>query len=236
MNSREQSLNKPTNRPGLPQIVYRIADYAAFRQRLLAALPQALRPPTGGGDTVPLVDFTADDEAQDEAQITSPFPSANPSNQAPLANLTTRDEDDPAIALLDAWAVVADVLTFYQERIANEGYLRTSTERRSVLELARAIGYELNPGVAASTYLTFSVEDTPTSPRVATIPQGTQIMSVPGPGNFPRPLKPARSSRPTPIGMPSNPGQDDRKWFAISPANCTSAAPKPNSRSAIKFS
>ena len=55
----------------------------------------------------------------------------------PLAALTTRAPDDPAIALLDAWATVADVLTFYQERIANEGFLRTATERRSVLELAR---------------------------------------------------------------------------------------------------
>ena len=59
--------------------------------------------------------------------------------------LTTRDADDPAIALLDAWATVADVLTFYQERIANEGYLRTATERRSVLELARLIGYRSGP-------------------------------------------------------------------------------------------
>ena len=63
--------------------------------------------------------------------------------------LTTRADDDPAIALLDATAVLLDVLTFYQERIANEGYLRTATERMSVLELARAIGYELKPGVAA---------------------------------------------------------------------------------------
>ncbi len=36
-------------------------------------------------------------------------------------------------------AALADVLTFYQERIANEGYLRTATERRSILELAREI-------------------------------------------------------------------------------------------------
>ena len=71
--------------------------------------------------------------------------------------------DDPAIALLDAWATVGDVLTFYQERIANEGYLRTATERRSVLELARAIGYELSPGVAATTYLVFEVEAASTS-------------------------------------------------------------------------
>ena len=46
-------------------------------------------------------------------------------NVMPLAGLTTRDPSDPSIALLDAWAVVADVLTFYQERIANEGYLPT---------------------------------------------------------------------------------------------------------------
>jgi hypothetical protein len=68
----------------------------------------------------------------------------------PLSALTTRDLDDPAIAMLDAWAVALDVLSFYQERIANEGYLRTSTERRSIVELARAIGYELRPGLAAS--------------------------------------------------------------------------------------
>lgn len=97
----------------------------------------------------------------------------------PLAKLNTRAVDDPAIALLDAWAMVADVLTFYQERIANEGYLNTATEQRSVLELARSIGYELNPGVAASTFLAFAVEDTPTSPSIAKVPKGTQVVSVP---------------------------------------------------------
>ena len=78
--------------------------------------------------------------------------------QPALARLTTRTDDDPAIALLDAWACSLDVLTFYQERIANEGFLGTCTERRSVLELARAIGYELRPGVAASTDLAFTLE------------------------------------------------------------------------------
>lgn len=97
----------------------------------------------------------------------------------PLPKLNTRAVDDPAIALLDAWAMVADVLTFYQERIANEGYLNTATEQRSVLELARSIGYEINPGVAASTFLAFAVEDTPTSPSVAKVPKGTQVVSVP---------------------------------------------------------
>jgi predicted phage baseplate assembly protein len=93
--------------------------------------------------------------------------------------LTTREPGDPAIALLDAWACVADVLTFYQERIANEGYLRTATERRSVLELARLIGYQLRPGVAASTVLAFILERTVKD--TATIPAGTRAQSVPGP-------------------------------------------------------
>lgn len=104
----------------------------------------------------------------------------------PLAGLSTRAPDDPAVALLDAWAITADVLTFYQERIANEGYLRTATERRSVLELARAIGYELAPGVAASAYLAFTVEDAPGAPTEAEVPAGTAVGSVPAQGELPQ--------------------------------------------------
>ena len=66
--------------------------------------------------------------------------------QRPLDALTTRDGSDFSLALLDGWATVADLLSFYQERIANEGYLRTATERRSVLEMARLVGYALRRG------------------------------------------------------------------------------------------
>ena len=103
-----------------------------------------------------------------------------------LRELTTRDDDDFTIALLDGWATVADVLTFYQERIANESYLRTATERLSVLELARLIGYELRPGVAASTYLAFTLEDAPGAPGYTTVEAGTRVQSVPGPGEEPQ--------------------------------------------------
>lgn len=114
------------------------------------------------------------------------------SEQPALHGLTTRNDDDFSMALLDAWATVADVLTFYQERIANEAYLRTATERLSLLELARLIGYELRPGVAASTYLAFTVEDPPGAtrqtatalgvPRATTIDVGLKVQSIPGPG------------------------------------------------------
>lgn len=76
-----------------------------------------------------------------------------------LRNLKTRDSQDLSIALLDAWATVADVLTFYQERIANESYLRTAIERGSLVELARLTDYAHSPGVSASVYLAFTVED-----------------------------------------------------------------------------
>ncbi len=103
-----------------------------------------------------------------------------------LRPLSTRDDDDPSLALVDAWAVVLDVLSFYQERIVNEGFLRTATERRSILELARSIGYELGPGVAAGTFLSFTVEDSVGTPGYAEIPTGTRVQSLPGPGETPQ--------------------------------------------------
>lgn len=100
-----------------------------------------------------------------------------------LKQLTTRDVSDPAIAFLDAWATVADVLTFYQERIANEGYLRTATERRSILELARLVGYRLRPGVASSVYLAFTLDEGYDNVE---IPRGTRCQSLPAPGELPQ--------------------------------------------------
>jgi predicted phage baseplate assembly protein len=121
------------------------------------------------------------------------------SEAAALGNVTTRDDDDFTIALLDAWATVCDVLTFYQERIVNENYLRTATELFSVVELARLINYKLQPGVAASVDLAFTLEDAPgalgqalgvgttaqivpSPPLRLVIEAGTKAQSIAGPG------------------------------------------------------
>ncbi len=104
--------------------------------------------------------------------------------------LLTREERDFSIALVDAWAMVADVLAFYQERRANEHFLRTANERWSIRELARLIGYRLKPGVAASTYLAFTLEESPGAPEEAVkttiVPVGTKVQSIPGPGEQPQ--------------------------------------------------
>jgi predicted phage baseplate assembly protein len=84
-------------------------------------------------------------------------------------------EEDAAVALCDAWASIADILTFYQERIANEGYLRTAVQRRSVAEIGRLVGYRMRPGVAASVALAFTLEPD----AEVTLPAGTSVQSVP---------------------------------------------------------
>jgi hypothetical protein len=107
-----------------------------------------------------------------------------------LEQLTTRASDDYTIALCDSFAVLADVLTFYQERIANESWLGTASERRSVLMLARLLGYQLSPGVAAGTALAFMLESAPGMPSLAaqpvTIPVGTRAQSIPDPNQDPQ--------------------------------------------------
>jgi hypothetical protein len=103
-----------------------------------------------------------------------------------LRRLRARRTDDPAVALLDAWACVLDVLTFYTERIANESYLRTATEIGSLVELARTVGYERAPGLAASAWLAFTLEEAPGSPPLVPVPTGTRVASLPGPGEQPQ--------------------------------------------------
>lgn len=100
-------------------------------------------------------------------------------------SLHTREVSDPAIALLDAWASMADVIAFYQERIVTEGYLRTARQPESVLALAGLIGTRPRPGVAATTYLAYSLHQDPGDNPVV-VSTGLRSQTVPGPGEQPQ--------------------------------------------------
>jgi len=152
------------NRAGLSALRYRAGTHGSFFRTMKARLSEIELAPEDFQENGLPVPLTTD-------------------LLRPLLALTTRQSSDPAIAMLDAWAVVADVLTFYQERIANEGFLRTATERLSVLELARLIGYRVRPGVASSVYLAYTLEKE-SAPVV--IPAGTRAQSLPGPGELPQ--------------------------------------------------
>src|SRR5437660_9495975 len=148
------------NRPGLNALGYRVGTHGSFLETMKARLSNLELPP----------------------ELFEAGASPSPEQARPLLSLTTRVSSDPSIALLDAWATVADVLTFYQERIANEGFLLTATERRSILELARLVGYRLRPGVAASVFFAYTLE----KDSVVEIPSGARAQSVPGPGELPQ--------------------------------------------------
>ncbi|MGH7456376.1 MAG: hypothetical protein ACRENG_33810, partial [bacterium] len=176
------------NRPGLPSLAYRVGTHAAFFETMLARLS----------------DLELDDP--DVENVLNP-----------LQALKTRALEDPAIALLDAWAVVADVLTFYQERIANEGYLLTAKERLSILELANLIGYKLRPGVAASVYLAFTME----KGFDGEVPAGVRSQSIPGPGELPQSFETAEkiNARAAWNELKPRTSRPQRTTFATNPSN-----------------
>jgi uncharacterized phage protein gp47/JayE len=72
---------------------------------------------------------------------------------------TDRSEADFGIVLIEIFAYMADILSYYQDRIANESFLTTAQERRSVIQHLRLIGYELEPAAAASAELSLIVSN-----------------------------------------------------------------------------
>ena len=93
-----------------------------------------------------------------------------------LGAWTARTDADYGIALISMWAYVGDILTFYQERIANEAFLRTARHRDAVLRLANLLDYRLGPGSAALAWLAFTTE----KDKPVRIPLGLRVQSVPG--------------------------------------------------------
>ena len=144
------------NPPNQSSLTFRIGTYQTFVDAMLARLAgQAIRDPDSGELVYP------------------------------LARLTTRNASDLAIALLDAWAGVGDVATFYQERIANEGFLGTAQQTHSVVLSTEEIGYQFFPAVAASAPLAVTINPQASNEPVD-IPAGTQVLSAPATGQAPQ--------------------------------------------------
>ena len=157
------------NRPGLHALNYRIGTYADFMASMQIALSPSFMTVEVGAPVSP----------------------------APLG-LRTRDPGDPSMALLDAWAIGADVISFYQERIANEGYLRTATERCSVLQLGRLVDYRLRPGVSASAYLAYTLNSNSGPVTIPPVPRRSRCLH---PASRCRPLNHPKHWMPVASGM-----------------------------------
>ena len=91
---------------------------------------------------------------------------------------------DLALQLLEWQAYVCDVLTFYNERIANESYLRTAQLPESVNHLVQVLGYRPRPAQGARGMLAALLSPGARTP--VQVGAGVQVQSKPGPGQTPQ--------------------------------------------------
>ena len=145
------------NPPGLPAISYRFGDYTSFREALLQALP---------GETA-LSHVVA-------GQLQQIW---RPSAEEELAL-----QGDLALQMVEWWAYLADILTFYCERISNQAYLETADRPESTSRLIQLLGYRPRPAIGATGLLAALVN----GPKPVVLPQGLQVQSKPGPGQQPQ--------------------------------------------------
>jgi hypothetical protein len=99
-----------------------------------------------------------------------------------LKNWRPGASGDLAVQMIEWWAYLADILTFYNERIANQDYLRTADLPESVKRLILLLGYRPRPGIGATGTLAALLS----APKPITLPQGFQVQSKPGPGKTPQ--------------------------------------------------
>jgi len=121
-------------------------------------------------DAVNLVKLPADTLDQPPRERSNPF-----------AKWREGMQGDYHTMLIELWAYLADILTFYQERIANEAFLSTATQRDSLRRLAELIAYQPQPGSAATALLAFTIQ----RDQQVIIPKGFRTGSKPKPGKKP---------------------------------------------------
>ena len=88
-----------------------------------------------------------------------------------VPNWTGTDDHDFGIALVEAFAYLGDLMSYYIDRAANESFISTATQRSSIINIAQTYGYSVAGYSASFTTLTFSNY----SPDAITIPGGTIV-------------------------------------------------------------
>src|SRR6185437_14086895 len=84
----------------------------------------------------------------------------------------TSSEADFGVMLVELFAYMGDILSFYGDRLTQEAYLPTATQRLSILNIAKLLGYTPTNGSPATGTVTFQT----INPGIAIdIPAGTQI-------------------------------------------------------------
>lgn len=78
-----------------------------------------------------------------------------------LPQWTDFSSSDPGITIIELLAYGLDILSYYQDRIANEVYLATATQKKSIIDICKLINYRLRPALPSRTTLVFEIEPKP---------------------------------------------------------------------------
>lgn len=81
-------------------------------------------------------------------------------------------EGDIGLAIMEAVAYLGDIISYYGDRISQEAYLNTATQRQSLLNIAQLLGYTVSNGSPAKGTVTFQ---TTASGPATTVPAGTPL-------------------------------------------------------------
>jgi hypothetical protein len=81
---------------------------------------------------------------------------------------------DFGVVMVEAFAYMGDVVSYYIDRVANEGFLATATQRQSILNLSRNYGY-IPTGFRAATATVQFVNE---AESAVVLPSGTQLIST----------------------------------------------------------
>jgi hypothetical protein len=114
---------------------------------------------------VPQVDYTSRDYASLRDDMTALI--AEYTN----GKWTNRDPSDFGMTILELFAYMGDILNYYIDRSANEAFIGTASQRDSILQLARLLGYRPTENVASTVTLTFYNSTGST----IVVPAGTQV-------------------------------------------------------------
>jgi len=69
-----------------------------------------------------------------------------------------RADSDLGVMLVNEFAMGLDIISFYQDRVANEGFLSTAQLRKSVIELLKLVDYSLDTSAPSSVGVMFDID------------------------------------------------------------------------------
>jgi hypothetical protein len=88
---------------------------------------------------------------------------------------TSRSPADFGVVMVELFSYMGDIISFYQDRIADEAFLSTATQRSSVVAIARTLGYTPYPALAAIGSVTFGTLVNQTTD--VTVAAGTRVIT-----------------------------------------------------------